>query len=219
MPAPENKSILQNAANAGFASTFAVISDELELVKGCIRRQLVSPDSQTNELLDHVISSNGKMIRPVLVCLSGRSCGQTNNSHTEIAAIIEMVHCATLLHDDVIDQADSRRNMATVNSLWGNKSAVLLGDFMLSKAFAMAANQGQRISGILADTAIHVCQGELQQNTQSDNWRLSESDYYKIIEAKTASLFGCSCRLGAIASGADDKTAKCLSEFGLALVY
>jgi len=172
---------------------------------------------QINEMLAHVASSTGKMIRPMLVCLSGKCCGKINISHTDIAAIIEMVHIATLLHDDVIDQADSRRNLATINSLWGNKSAVLLGDFLLSKAFAMAATLGQRISEILAETATEICQGELKQNSQSDNWRLSEKEYFEIIEAKTASLFGCSCKLGAIASGADGRTVDNFSEFGLAL--
>lgn len=218
MPAPEENILSQNALKGDLASRFSVISGELEAVRECIGRQLTTGSALVNPRLEHVSSSMGKMVRPGLVMLSGKCCGASGGSHVEIGALIEMVHIATLLHDDVIDHADVRRNVKTVNSVWGNESAVLLGDFVLSKAFAMSTRLGNvRISEALADTAIRICQGELEQNAQRDNWRLSEAEYFAIIEAKTASLFGCSCELGALAAGADAKTIKAFFDFGVCL--
>lgn len=218
MLVPKKKLLLHNALKGDLADRFSVISEELEAVKECIGRQLVTSSASVNLRLEHVTSAMGKMVRPGLVLLSGKCCGRACDLHVEIGAVIEMVHIATLLHDDVIDHADSRRNIETANSIWGNESAVLLGDFMLSKAFAMSTRLGnERMSEILADTAIRICQGELEQNAQRDNWRLSEEEYFSIIEAKTASLFGCSCELGALAAGADGDTIKAFYNFGVCL--
>jgi octaprenyl-diphosphate synthase len=219
MPAPEDKKNLSHTAlKSDFAGRFDAISDSLEAVKECIARQLVVGSESVDRRLEHVAMATGKMVRPALVLLCGKCCGGVGDLHVEIASIIEMVHVATLLHDDVIDHADSRRNVETANSRWGNESAVLLGDFVLSKAFAMSARlDDSRISSVLADTAIRICAGELEQNAQRDNWRLSEDEYFEIIEAKTASLFGSSCELGALAAGADEKTIKAFSDFGICL--
>ena len=219
MPAPEDKKNLSHMVlKSDFAGRFDAISDSLEAVKECIARQLVAGSESVDRRLEHVAMATGKMVRPALVLLCGKCCGGTGDLHVEIASIIEMVHVATLLHDDVIDHADSRRNVETANSIWGNESAVLLGDFVLSKAFAMSARlDDSRISSVLADTAIRICAGELEQNAQRDNWRLSEKEYFEIIEAKTASFFGISCQLGAIAAGADEKTIKAFSDFGIYL--
>lgn len=219
MLVPENKNtFLHTAIYNDFAGRFDAISDKLEAVKGCIAAQLVAGSESVDRRLEHVVSATGKMVRPALVLLCGKCCGSVGDLQIEIATIIEMVHIATLLHDDVIDHADSRRNVATANSIWGNESAVLLGDFALSKAFAMSARlDDKRVSKILADTAIQICAGELEQNAQRDNWRLSEGEYFEIIEAKTASLFGSSCELGALAAGADEKTIKQFSDFGISL--
>ena len=219
MPAPEDKKNLSHTVlKSDFAGRFHAISDSLEAVKECIARQLVAGSESVDRRLEHVAMATGKMVRPALVLLCGKCCGGAGDLHVEIASIIEMVHVATLLHDDVIDHADSRRNVETANSRWGNESAVLLGDFVLSKAFAMSARlDDSRISSVLADTAIRICAGELEQNAQRDNWRLSEKEYFEIIDAKTASLFGISCQLGAIAAGADEKTIKAFSDFGICL--
>jgi octaprenyl-diphosphate synthase len=219
MPAPnEINNLSQMALKSDLAGRFAAISDELEAVKECIGKQLVVGSKLVDQRLEHVASATGKMVRPALVLLCGKCCGTAGDLQIEIASIIEMVHIATLLHDDVIDHADSRRNVATANSKWGNESAVLLGDFMLSKAFAMSARLADgRVSEILADTAIQICQGELEQNAQRDNWRLDEKEYFEIIEAKTASLFGGSCKLGALAAGSDEKTIKAFYDFGICL--
>jgi len=218
MPAPDQKTNVQTALKGDLAVRFATISNELEAVKICIADQLVAGSESVDAQLEYVASAMGKMVRPALVLLSGKCCGELSDEHIQVASIIEMVHMATLLHDDVIDHADSRRSMETPNSRWGNESAVLLGDFLLSKAFAMSARlKGMRVSTVLADTAIRICKGELQQNAQRDNWRLTEKEYFEIIESKTACLFGSSCQLGAIAAGADDETMNAFYEFGTCL--
>lgn len=218
MPVPEKKTFSDSRQTDDLVSRLAMISDELDVVKDRIGKELVVNSELVNRRLEHVASASGKMLRPGLVLLCGKCCGGVKTGHIDIASIIEMVHVATLLHDDVIDHADSRRNVETANSIWGNESAVLLGDFMLSKAFAMSARLGDtRISEILADTAIRICQGELEQNAQRDNWRLSERQYFDIIESKTASLFGSSSQLGALAAGADEKTIQAFSDFGISL--
>ena len=221
MPVPEDKlfsNLKQTPLSREITQSFNLISEDLKAVTECIRKQLVTSGSLVNERLEHVAAATGKMVRPALVLLSGKCCDKTTDAHIEIAAIVEMIHIATLLHDDVIDRAESRRNVETANALWGNESAVLLGDFLLSKAFALSAAQPDKtVSKVLADTAIQICTGELRQNAQRNNWNLTEEQYFEIIEAKTASLFAASCKLGAIAADADPQTADAFSNFGKSL--
>ena len=139
----------------------------------------------------------------------------TRNDAVRIAAIVELIHNATLLHDDVIDGGQKRRGLPTVNSLCGNESAVLLGDFLLGKAFKICAELGPEISNIIAGTAVRVCEGELRQVTERQNWQLSESEYIEIITEKSASLFRCSCLVGGLLAGASETQARSLACFGL----
>lgn len=220
MPAPEDQNnISQTSFKGDFAERFSLISDDLEAVKKCISKGLVTGSKVVDERLSYVASATGKMVRPALVLLCAKCCGvKASGQHVGIASIIETMHIATLLHDDVIDHAESRRNVETANSIWGNESAVLLGDFLLARAFAMSSTlEDKRISRVLANTAMRICQGELLQNANRDNWRLSQKEYFEIIESKTASLFGASCGLGAIAAGADNETEYLFTNFGLSL--
>ncbi len=154
MPAPKaNKEVLRTVADTNLSSFFNIIAGELDQVKRLISEQLVSSSESVNALLEHISGRGGKMLRPALVLLAGKSCGHTTQTHIEIAAMVELIHAATLLHDDVIDEASHRRNTATVNTLWGNESAVLLGDFLLSKVFAMSARlQSPVITQVLSAT-------------------------------------------------------------------
>jgi geranylgeranyl pyrophosphate synthase len=139
----------------------------------------------------------------------------TRNDAVRIAAIVELIHNATLLHDDVIDGGQKRRGLPTVNSLCGNESAVLLGDFLLSKAFKICAELGPEITNIIASTAVRVCEGELRQVAQRQNWQLSESEYIDIITEKSASLFRCCCLVGGLLAGASETQVRSLARFGL----
>ena len=132
-----------------------------------------------------------------------------------IAAIVELIHNATLLHDDVIDGGQKRRGLPTVNSLCGNVSAVLLGDFLLSKAFKISTDLDPELANIIAGTAVRVCAGELSQVTGRQNWQLSESEYIDIITEKSASLFRCCCLVGGLLAGASKTQARSLACFGL----
>lgn len=151
---------------------------------------------------------------------SGSSAVSENHRNTQydaicVAAIVELIHNATLLHDDVIDGGQKRRGLPTVNSLRGNESAVLLGDFLLSKAFKICAELGPEITNIVAGTAVRVCEGELRQVTERENWQLSESEYIDIITEKSAALFSSCCLVGGLLAGASETQILPLADFGL----
>jgi len=200
-------------------AAFRVVNGQLGQVKELIREQFSNcPDKAgVKRLVEHVNKSGGKMIRPGLVLLCGGAVGEITDRHIRVAAIMEMIHNATLLHDDVIDEGQKRRGQATVNSLWGNESAVLLGDFLLSKVFRMCADLEPQVVKIIATAAALTCEGELRQISQRGNWRLSEAEYIEIITEKSASLFNSSCCLGGILGGASEAEVRQLSDFGLNL--
>ena len=156
------------------------------------------------DLLSQLDLCGGKMLRPAMTLLGGKCVGSVAPEHIDLAAIMEMIHLASLLHDDVIDQAQARRGRRSANALWGNTQAVLLGDFVLSKAFALGTTLDlPEASAILGKTAVAICTGEIRQNLQKGDWTITEADYLAVIEAKTASLFGTCCQLGALAGKAE----------------
>jgi octaprenyl-diphosphate synthase len=165
--------------------------------------------------LGHLRRGSGKMLRPGMVLLAGECCGTLTDAHLHVAAMVEMMHHATLLHDDVLDEGHTRRGVPTANCLWGNESAVLLGDFLLSQVFCMAADLDSAVARTLAQTAARVCEGELRQTLQQRNWQLSEPQYLEIIAEKSASFFGGCCRLGAMLSQAPEEQIEALARFGL----
>jgi len=206
-----------SSASQGLIPDFTLVNDKLTKVKELIDKKLTaSPKAGgINRLLEHVRGRSGKMIRPGLVLLAGRCFGEVTDEHISVAAIVEMVHNATLLHDDVIDEGQTRRGKPTVNSLWGNETAVLMGDFLLSRVFETCAELEPRITGVIAATAVRLCEGELRQALQRKNWQLSESEYIDVITDKSAALFSSCCYLGAVLSKATEEQAQALSEFGL----
>ncbi len=196
---------------------FRLIDSQLSRVKGLINEQLTSPAEvcDVNRLLKHVRGRSGKMIRPGLVLLAGGCCGKITDEHIRVAAIVEMIHNATLLHDDVIDEGQKRRGLPTINNLWGNEAAVLLGDFLLGRVFEMSAELGPQVAKIIAAVAVRVCEGELRQIIQRQNWQLSESEYIDVITEKSAVLFSSACHLGALSAQATGPQARSLAEFGM----
>ena len=169
-----------------------------------------------NRLIEHISSRSGKMIRPGLVLLAGRCCGRITDEHIRVAAIIEMIHNATLLHDDVIDEGQKRRGLPTINRLWGNETAVLLGDLLLSRVFKMCAELEQpQAARVIAASAVRLCEGELRQAIQRHDWQLSEPDYIDAITEKSAVLFSSACYLGALLARAGEEHARSLADYGL----
>jgi octaprenyl-diphosphate synthase len=218
MQLPAHTDIPGGLPPSGVAA-FRLINDELGQVKELINEQLLCCPGEIGvvRLVEHLNGCGGKMIRPGLVLLAGRAVGKITYEHIRIAAIMEMIHNATLLHDDVIDEGQRRRGQATVNSLRGNESAVLLGDFLLSKVFKMCADLEPRVAKIIATAAGRTCEGELRQISQRENWQLNETEYIGIITEKSAALFSSCCYLGGFLGGAGETEVRMLSDFGLNL--
>jgi octaprenyl-diphosphate synthase len=196
---------------------FQRIDASLRRVHGLIHAAL-DPQAVPEDLsafLGHLRAGRGKMLRPALVLLAGECCAALTDKHLQVSAMVEMIHHATLLHDDVIDDGSQRRGVPTINHLWGNESAVLLGDFILSHVFRMAADLEPEVARVLAQTAVRVCEGELRQTVQKGNWRLSEAQYLEIITEKSASFLSGCCRLGAMLSHARPEQVEALARFGL----
>ncbi|MBA7605324.1 hypothetical protein ES703_12454 [subsurface metagenome] len=148
-------------------------------------------------------------------CSTQYDIRNTQDEAIRIAAIIEMIHNATLLHDDVIDEGQRRRGQPTINSLWGNESAVLLGDFLLSRVFKICAGLEPQVAGVIAAATIRICEGELRQIVQRQNWQLSESEYIDIITEKSAALFSSCCYLGGLLAQGTEAQGRSLAVFGL----
>jgi octaprenyl-diphosphate synthase len=193
---------------------FSVIESELARVKALIEEDLSDCSEPVRGLVSSTNAGQGKMVRPGLVLLSGRLCGAVTEKHIRAAAIFEMIHNATLLHDDVIDDGQSRRGTPTINALYGNESAVLLGDFLLGKVIKKCVGLGDRVTGIIASASMRTCEGELRQISQRGNWSLSEAEYIEIITGKTAALFEGACAAGAVLAGAGESTVRALASYG-----
>ncbi len=204
--------------NFQITNKFKTVGKELRQVDRFINHQLsINGDSSCAYLVKSLRAGRGKMIRPALLLLSGRCCGKITPQHIRAAAVVEMLHNATLLHDDVIDDGEIRRGKPTVNSIYGNESAVLLGDFLLSKILLLLNSLEPRIQKIFASTTFSLCRGELTQTANRRNWELGEKKYISIISDKTAALFSGSCLIGAILSGARQETSRRLAAAGLNL--
>ena len=202
-----------------------LLARKLEEVAVVFERQLASDLSAVNELCAHVESYRGKMLRPALVLLSGLVTGgepcdgsALTDKHIVVAAVAEMIHMATLVHDDVLDEAEVRRRGATVNILWGNEAAVMLGDYLISNSFHLCSTLGDpSINLQLGQVTNTLCEGELVQLHHRDNYGLDEATYLEIVRRKTAALIGACCRLGGAMAGASDAQVEALERFGIAL--
>jgi octaprenyl-diphosphate synthase len=202
-----------NAAGCSFRM-FSIIEAELSRVKGLIEKDLSDCREPVRGMTACVNAGQGKMIRPGLVLLSGKICGAVTEKHIRAATIFEMIHNATLLHDDVVDESQSRRGTPTVNSIHGNESAVLLGDFLLGKVIKMCVGLGDKVSEIIAAASMRTCEGELRQISQRGNWSLDEQEYIEIISGKTAGLFEGACAVGAMLAEADEAATQSLASYG-----
>lgn len=205
----------QSSTFKNLADSFMRISDELDRVRELMKFQFSSGPEAVQRLLTTFDCCGGKMLRAGLVMLSGSCCGKITDEHINAAAILEMIHTATLLHDDVIDEGRIRRGLPTVNMVYGNESAVLLGDFLLCKVFQMCAGFEPQAVKMIATAIGRICQGELTQIFQRKNFQLSEAEYINIITEKTAVLFAACCQLGAFLSKADERQIQNFYDFGI----
>jgi len=201
-----------SAAHAHYAS----VASELQRACELFDDELFSELPFLNELCAHIRRYRGKMLRPALLLLSGRAAGELTESHITLAAVVEMVHMATLVHDDVLDDADVRRRYTTVHLRQGNESAILLGDYLISHAFHLCSSlNSQFASRAIGAAANTVCEGEIQQVHLRGSYHLTQAQYLEIITRKTAALTGVCCTLGAHLAGAPETTVAALKRFGL----
>lgn len=195
---------------------YGVIRDDLAAVQKIFDDEIVSKLSFVNELCHTVRTFRGKMLRPALLLLVGEASGGLTAEHHTLAAVVEMIHMATLVHDDVLDQADERRGRAPVNVVAGNVAAVLLGDFLISHAFHLCSGlKDQDASQLIGAATNTVCEGELLQNEQRGNVELTEGMYFDIIRRKTGALTAVSCELGAQRAGADRPLVDAMRSYGM----
>lgn len=194
---------------------YAPVRHELAQAERVFREQLQSDHPFVDELVSYGCLLGGKRLRPALLLLAGKAAGRISREHYTLAAVVEMIHTATLVHDDVLDDAETRRHLATVNARWDNEAAVLLGDFLFTHAFFLASTTGSTTACRLIGQATNrVCEGEIKQKGSRGNLDLSEAEYFDIVEGKTAALTECSCRLGALFAGADDDATRRLADYG-----
>src|SRR5881394_1127078 len=194
------------------------IAPQLAVVEKRFLAELTSELDCVDALVKHVSRFRGKMLRPTLVLLAGKACGELNDSHIVLATVVEMVHMATLVHDDVLDEAELRRKGATINHLRGNEAAVLLGDYLISHSYHLCSSlDSQLASRVIARTTNQVCEGELLQIENRNNFDLNEETYLRIITLKTATLCATCCLLGAEYAGAGEARVGQLELYGLSI--
>ena len=193
----------------------ALVKTDMEAVDRLIKQRLQSDVVLVNQLSTYIINSGGKRLRPILALLMARACGYQGERHVDIAAIVEFIHTATLLHDDVVDESDMRRGKETANNVWGNQAAVLVGDFLYSRSFEMMVDVNEmRVMEVMASTTNIIAEGEVLQLLNVHDADTDEARYLDVIYSKTAKLFEAACQLGAILSGLSAKEEKAAATYG-----
>jgi len=200
----------------------SLLIEELDVVGDVFKKHLHSSDDDVNDLCTHIERYRGKMLRPTLVILSSLAATGSysrenlDDRHRVLAAVVEMIHMATLVHDDILDESDVRRGGATVNTLYGNDVAVMLGDYLISKSFHLCSTLGDpSINMALGEVTNTLCEGEVIQLQNKNDLDMKQDVYLDIVGRKTGSLIGACCRLGAVLGGGDDEHCEALRLFGI----
>ena len=195
-----------------------LIAEEMNAVDQVIRRRLHSDVALIRTVSEYIISGGGKRLRPAVLLLAAGACGYSGSAHYQLAAVVEFIHTATLLHDDVVDDADLRRGQATANTLFGNPASVLVGDFLYSRAFQIMVEQdNMRVMRVLADATNIIAEGEVLQLLNCHNAAVTEEDYLRVIQYKTAKLFEAAGQIGAIVSQSTQEVEGSLGRYGMHL--
>lgn len=198
----------------------ALVAEDLSAVNQIILDRMQSQVEMIPQLAGYLIAAGGKRLRPVLTLAAANMCGYQGEHHRLLAAVVEFIHSATLLHDDVVDESDLRRGRKTANALFGNAASVLVGDFLYSRSFQLMVElERVEVMRILADTTNAIAEGEVLQLLHIRNPDTDEAAYLKVIERKTAVLFAAATRLGALLAGADAQVQQALYDYGMALGY
>jgi octaprenyl-diphosphate synthase len=197
----------------------ALLSDDMAAVNALIRERMASEHApRIPEVTAHLVEAGGKRLRPLLTLAAARMFGYAGHDHVKLAATVEFIHTATLLHDDVVDESQRRRGRPTANLLWDNKSSVLVGDYLFSRSFQLMVETGNlRVLDILANASATIAEGEVLQLTAAQDLATDERIYLQVIRGKTAALFAAATEVGGIIAGADDVQVTALRDYGDAL--
>ena len=196
----------------------SVIDADMASVDSFIRERLYSEVVLVRQVAEYIVASGGKRLRPMIVLLAAQALGYQGHKHHELAAVIEFIHTATLLHDDVVDESSLRRGRDTANALFGNAASVLVGDFLYSRAFQIMVGCGSmRVMEVLSDATNIIAEGEVLQLMNIGNTDIDEDGYLKVIRYKTAKLFEAAARLGAILTDSDAATEDAIARYGMHL--
>jgi octaprenyl-diphosphate synthase len=196
-----------------------VLADDLSRVNDLIRARMASEHApRIPEVTAHLVEAGGKRIRPMLTLAAAQMCGYTGDYHIHLAATVEFIHTATLLHDDVVDESQQRRGRPTANLLWDNQSSVLVGDYLFARSFQLMVETGSlRVLDILSNAAATIAEGEVLQLTAAQNLATDEAIYAQVIRGKTAALFSAAMEVGGVISGVPERDIQCLFDYGDAL--
>ena len=204
---PDNRTSFEEIASLSVA--------DMKRVDTCIQDSLKSDVVLINQIAKYIVASGGKRLRPMLLTLCAHACGYQGQDHIPLAAIIEFIHTATLLHDDVVDESELRRGQQSAHAVWGNAASVLVGDFLYSRSFQMMVGlNSMRIMEVLANTTNTIAEGEVQQLLNMGDPDVNQHRYMQVIENKTAKLFEAACKLAAIISGQPQETEQALAMYG-----
>jgi len=203
---------------AGLEGVRLLIAEDLAAVDRTIQAELASDVALIDQMGAYIVGGGGKRLRPILVLLAARALGYRGDQHIRLAAVIEFIHTATLLHDDVVDGSDRRRGRQTANHVWGNPAAVLTGDFLYSRAFQMMVGaESMRVMQIMADATNTIAEGEVLQLLNCHDPKVDAARYFEVVRRKTATLFAAGARLGALTAGASPEAEDALGRYGAAL--
>jgi octaprenyl-diphosphate synthase len=199
-------------------AALALIGEDLKNVELQFKKDLQSDVPLIRKVGEYVLSSGGKRIRPALLLLAAKLCGYAGDRHVPLASVIEFIHTATLLHDDVVDNANLRRGIASANTLWGNEASVLVGDFLFSKSFSLMVADGDlAVLKVLSAATTIIAEGEVLQLVSTSDMELTEERYVEVVKCKTAILLSAACQAGAILGKAQPSQEEALRDFGLNL--
>ena len=195
-----------------------LVHDDIKKTDQVLIDHLSSDVALINQMSGYIINAGGKRLRPLLLLLCARATNYQGEHHHLMAVVIELIHTATLLHDDIVDESNTRRGKETANEVWGNAASVLVGDFLYSRAFEMMVKpDSMHIMKLLSKATNEIAQGEVMQLLNCQNSELTEKEYYRVIERKTAVLFQAATQIGAILSNADEQQELALRDYGLHL--
>lgn len=216
VPAPAKQSGTDSAdRRPSFDALRALVADDLAKVNETIIREMHSPVALIPQLAGHIVASGGKRLRPMLTLAAAGLVGYEGDRHIDLAACVEFIHTATLLHDDVVDESSLRRGQDTANAVWGNQASVLVGDFLFSRAFQlMVADGSLKVLKILSDASAVIAEGEVHQLVTTNDIETDEAAYLQVIESKTAVLFAAASQIGAVVAERPEGEEKALESFG-----